>query len=98
MGLTVIRTLVKQHLLKVPESQLDSEGMQALLREVRDLGTSAHDHIACSVWFVIRWLYDQVRAYNGPALVSSNTGRLGWGSGRAGAGGQVPSWKTWRGR
>lgn len=97
MGLTVIRELVREHRLKVPESQLDAEGMQTMLREVRDLGTAAHDHIACSVWFVVRWLYDQVRSYNGPPLVAAGAGsRMGFGAGSIGGGGYVPSWRTWR--
>jgi hypothetical protein len=67
MGLTVIRTLVKQERLGVPESQVDSEGIQTFLTEVRDLGSEReHDHIAASVWFVVTWLWKQVRAMNGP--------------------------------
>jgi hypothetical protein len=98
MGLTVIRTLVKQQRVKVPASKLDSDGMQTLLREVRDLGSEkVHDHIACSVWFVIRWLYDQVRSYSGPPLVAAGgASRWGWGNGQVGAGGAMPSWRTWR--
>lgn len=66
MGLTVIRTLVREHKLKVMESQIESEGVQTLLREIRDLGSNAHDHIACSIWFVVRWIYEQVRGANAP--------------------------------
>ena len=83
MGLTVIRTLVKERRLMVPEGQLDSEGMRFLLEEVRDLGTEKHDHITCSVWFVVNWLYQQVRAYNGPKLVSVSAN-------------SALSWRTWR--
>lgn len=61
MGLTVIRTLVNEHRLGVPESQIASEGIETFLTEVRDLGSDReHDHIACSVWFVVRWLWKQV--------------------------------------
>jgi hypothetical protein len=63
MGLTVIRTLVKEHRLHVPESQITSEGIETFLTEVRDLGSDReHDHIAASVWFVVRWLWKQVKA------------------------------------
>jgi len=65
MGLTVIRTLVTQHRLGVPESQITSEGIETFLTEVRDLGQHGsereHDHIAASVWFVVRWLWKQVK-------------------------------------
>ena len=62
MGLTVIRTLVNQHRLGVPESQITSEGMETFLTEVRDLGSDReHDHIAASVWFVVAWLWKQVK-------------------------------------
>ncbi|HZK74460.1 MAG TPA: hypothetical protein VFD88_10700, partial [Clostridia bacterium] len=65
MGLTVIRTLVKQERLGVPESQIESEGIQTFLTEVRDLGSEReHDHISASVWFVVTWLWKQVRAMN----------------------------------
>jgi hypothetical protein len=67
MGLTVIRTLVKQKRLGVPESQVDSEGIETFLTEVRDLGSEReHDHIAASIWFVVTWLWKQVRAMNAP--------------------------------
>ena len=66
MGLTVIRTLVREHKLKVMESQIETEGVQTLLREIRDLGSNAHDHISASIWFVVRWIYAQVRGANAP--------------------------------
>lgn len=62
MGLTVIRTLVNKGRLGVPESQIDEEGIQTFLTEVRDLGSDrGHDHISASVWFVVRWLWLQVK-------------------------------------
>lgn len=62
MGLTVIRTLVNQHRLGVPESQITSEGIETFLTEVRDLGSDrGHDHISASVWFGVRWLWKQVK-------------------------------------
>lgn len=64
LGLTMVKTLVRQEKLSVPESQIDADGIQTLLREIRDLGSNAHDHIACSVWFVIRWIFAQVRQMN----------------------------------
>jgi hypothetical protein len=69
MGLTVIRTLVKQERLGVPAAQVESEGVQIFLSEVRDLGQQgqerAHDHIAASVWFVVRWIWRQVKTLEG---------------------------------
>jgi hypothetical protein len=63
MGLTVIRTIVKDHRLHVPESQITSEGIETFLTEVRDLGSDReHDHIAASVWFAVRWLWKQVKS------------------------------------
>jgi hypothetical protein len=62
MGLTVIRTLVKQQRLGVPESQITSEGIETFLTEVRDLGSEReHDHIAASVWFTVHWLWKQIK-------------------------------------
>lgn len=90
MGLTVIRTLVKDKLLKTSIEKLDSEGVQAFMREIRDLGTEgAADHLSCSVWFAVRWIYDQVRAYSGPQLVT-------YGGGRAPGRTTPLSWATWR--
>lgn len=92
LGLTVVRTLIKDKRLLVPEAELESDGMQALLREIRDLGSTEDDHIAASVWFVIRYLFEQVRLYSGPKLVPTS-GVGGWGGG-----GNALSWKTWRSR
>jgi hypothetical protein len=90
MGLTVIRTLVKDKLLKASADKLDSEGVQAFMREIRDLGSErAVDHLSCSVWFAVRWVYDQVRGYAGANLVGTMGGR--------GFGGSQPlNWKTWQ--
>jgi len=72
MGLTVVKTLVRRSRLKVREAILETEGVQSLLTEVRDLGSSgAHDHIAASIWFVVRYAYEQVRYWNGPKLVNA---------------------------
>ena len=75
LGLTVIKTLVKQHKLGVPASQADSDGVQTLLREIRDLGSNADDHISCSIWFVVRWIFGQVRMLNAPKLEDHNQSR-----------------------
>ena len=75
MGLTVLRRLVREGRLLVPQSQVETEGVQSLLREIRDLGSDRHhDHISASIWFVIRWIYNQVRTYSGPQVVN------GWGA------------------
>jgi hypothetical protein len=75
MGLTVVRHLVRDGRLLVPQSQLESEGIQSLLREIRDLGSDRHhDHISASIWFVVRWVYKQVAAYSGAPILN------GWGA------------------
>ena len=97
MGLTIIRTLIQSEKLKVPLSQVESEGVQAMLSEVRDLGTERHDHICCSIWFVVKWLYEQVRYLNAPMTDAPvMTRRFGQGNGgffRPHAGQR--SWRTW---
>lgn len=96
MGLTVIRTLVRSGKLQVPESTLDSEGIAAFMREIRDLGGDGHDHLSCSVWFVVRWLYEQVRGMNAAGIVLGGVRSPFAGSIFAGNG--TPSWRTWRRR
>ena len=89
LGLTVIRTLVKSNLLQVPSDQLDSDGMQALMREVRDLGSDkSADHLAMSVWFGVRYLYNQIRVYSNAPLVPVVA--RSWG------GTPGMNWSTWR--
>lgn len=95
MGLTVVRTLVRGGRLKVPESQLESEGVQSFMREVRDLGGKGHDHISCSIWFPIRWLYEQVRVFGGPQLVVGGVRNPFMGNFTSSG---VPSWRSWRQR
>ena len=90
LGLTVVRTLVKGHRLNVPQSQLDSDGMQALLREIRDLGSDkSADHICLSVWMGIRYLFNQVNSYSNPGLVAAVA--RSWSGGAA-----AMDWRTWR--
>jgi hypothetical protein len=89
LGLTVIRTLVKSQRLQVPHGELDSDGMQAFMREVRDLGSDkSADHIAMSTWFGVRYLYNQIRAYTNANLVPVVA--RSWG------GSPGMSWSTWR--
>jgi hypothetical protein len=96
MGLTVVRSLVRQNKLLVPETELSSEGMLTLYREIRDLGNiGADDHLCASVWFVIRYLFDQVRLYNGPKLVTTMNGANGRSTSPNGA---AMSWKSWHRR
>lgn len=78
MGLTVLKTLLRERSLQVPADQLDSEGIQTLITEVRDLGFGGvHDHIASAVWFVIRHMYERARMYAGPHLKSNYGTRTG---------------------
>lgn len=62
-GLTILPTLLRASRLLAPREKLESEGFKALVKEIRDLGQSnTHDHIACSIWFAIRHMYEQARA------------------------------------
>jgi hypothetical protein len=101
MGLTVIKTLITTERLKVPLSQIDSEGIQSMLSEVRELGgaTDRHDHICCAVWFVCKWLYEQVRYLN--VEHSAPTMTRHFGSSNGGFFRSHPaqrSWRTWQRR
>lgn len=61
-GLTLIRTLVQEKRMLVRASKQEDDGIKTLLTEIRDLGQrDTHDHISASVWFPIRWVYDQIR-------------------------------------
>lgn len=63
MGLSVIKTLVTKRKLHVPESQLESDGIQSLIQELRDLKPpfTRHDHICASIWFAVRYAYERAR-------------------------------------
>ncbi len=88
MGLTVVRTLVNRSRLRVPQSQLESDGIKAFQMEITELGSDRyHDHIACSVWFVVRYCFDQVRMMS-QTIQPYSGGRSGWG----GSGG----WRAYR--
>ena len=73
MGLTVVKTLVSKKKLHVPESVLDSEGIQALVQELRDLRPpfKTADHICASIWFAVRYAYERIRHYKGPEIQST---------------------------
>ena len=63
MGLSVIKTLVSKRRLHVPEFQLESDGIQSLIQELRDLKPpfTKHDHICASIWFAVRYAYERAR-------------------------------------
>lgn len=63
MGLSVVKTLVVKKRLHVPESELESDGIQNLVQELRDLKPpfNMHDHICASIWFAVRYAYQQAR-------------------------------------
>lgn len=71
MGLTVLRTLLRERCLLSTPDQLETEGLQTLITEIRDLGQGAHDHIACSLWFVVRHAYQGARMFSGPRVAST---------------------------
>ena len=71
MGLTIVKTLIRRARMRVEAALLESEGVQALLTEIRDMGSAgSHDHIAASIWFVVQHAYAQVRYWSGPKLVN----------------------------
>lgn len=72
-GLHILKTLLQQRRMSVAQSQLESEGVKALVSEIKDLGAPGmHDHIACSVWFAFLRMYRTARS-TPPQIVS------GWG-------------------
>jgi cytochrome oxidase Cu insertion factor (SCO1/SenC/PrrC family) len=89
MGLTVLKTLLRNGRFKMlsPDGQTrQTEGMKALVRELRDLGTGAHDHICCAVWFSVWYMFQRVRNRNLPKVVSTRRPMIspyaGFGSSR----------------
>jgi hypothetical protein len=72
MGLSVLKTLARSDRLAI----CDSEGGQTLMREIRDLGTGAHDHLAMAVWFPISFVYQwQRRQARRKQVVSTSPAR-----------------------
>lgn len=63
MGLSVVKTLVNKRKLHVPDHQLESDGIQNLIQELRDLKPpfTKHDHICASIWFAVRYAYERAR-------------------------------------
>lgn len=63
LGLTVVKTLGVCYRLHVAEDKLESEGIQTLVREIRDLAPpfSTHNHISAAIWFAIRHCYGLAR-------------------------------------
>jgi hypothetical protein len=60
MGMSVLKTMFRLGLLHTIEvmGQDSDDGMKTLRKEIRDLGVSKHDHIAKTVWFVVRHMYE----------------------------------------
>jgi len=73
MGLTVIKRLAVVKKLRVPADKLESEGVQTLIREIRDLQPpfKQHDHLCMAIWFAVRYVYERVRHYRGPKLTTT---------------------------
>src|SRR5262249_18789310 len=70
MGLTVVKRLVEIRKLYVPPEQIESDGIQAFIEEVRDLVPpfKTHNHISAAIWFAVRYAYQKVRHYKGPTI------------------------------
>src|SRR5665213_2307735 len=100
MGLTRVRSVIQSGKLKVPESQVDSDGIQTMLSEVRDLGTEKHDHLCAAVWFPMKWLFEQMKLVGVGQAPTQMTKRFG-GAARGGFFGSHPTqrnWKSWQRR
>ena len=72
MGLSVVKRLAMETKLFVPPDERESDGIEQLIVELRDLQPpfKTHNHIAAAIWFAIRHAYEKVRHYNGPALTT----------------------------
>jgi hypothetical protein len=71
LGITVIRTMLREGRLHIPPDMTEDESTQTLMREIRDLGMQgAHDHLCASLWFGVWWAYKQRRALRGPQIVN----------------------------
>jgi hypothetical protein len=71
MGLTVIKRLVMEKMLFVEPELMDSEGVKALVAEVRDLipPFNQHNHISMALWIAVRYVYERsVRYYQNPPI------------------------------
>lgn len=68
LGLSVIRTLIHQGRMHIvePSGAGTDDGAKALIREIRDLGSGAKDHMCMSLWFVIRHAYEMSRTSHLP--------------------------------
>jgi hypothetical protein len=76
MGLTVIKRLVVDRRLRIPEEKLEDEGVVQFIQELRDLVPpfSRHNHISAAVWFAFRYAYEQYR-YHAIGEIRSAYGR-----------------------
>lgn len=70
MGLSVIKRLAIESKLFVPEAERESDGIEQLVVEIRDLQPpfKTHNHISAAIWFAVRHAYDKVRHYSGPTF------------------------------
>ena len=70
MGLTVVKRLVMDRRLWVPEVIRDSDGFQAFVAEIRDLAPpfNQHNHISMAIWIAFRYVYERVRHSKVPAI------------------------------
>ena len=70
MGLTVVKRLVEVRKLYVSPSQMETDGVQSLVQEIRDLQPpfKLHNHISAAIWFAVRYAYEKVRRYKGPVV------------------------------
>lgn len=70
MGLTVLKTLLRDRRMETLATELETEGVKTLVHELRDLGQGGHDHICCALWFVVRHMYQSARMYAGPRMAN----------------------------
>ena len=57
LGMKTLKSLLRMGRLKVHGDFEQDEGARVLLEEIRDMGTTPHDHLTASVWFVIFWAH-----------------------------------------
>lgn len=63
-GFPIIKTMLRKGRLAIYASPSDAdsvEGKDALLREIRDLGSSKSDHLIACIWFVFQHAFQQDR-------------------------------------
>lgn len=67
LGMKTLKSLLRMGRLRVHGDYASDEGVRTLLEEIRDMGTTPHDHLIASVWFVVYWAHVHHR-YGAPKV------------------------------